>query len=468
MQVVPTNPRQTSKPRWIDRALPVLFVIALTFVSFVGGAFVAEFDVPWYQETLKPSFQGLKALEEERVLSQGLHGWTLARDAKVGVTINDTQATQTGLTLISSFDQGCGAQLIAMDGRIVHRWQLPFREVWPDAEHVSTPVSDNRIHWWRTHVFPNGDLLANYAGIADSPNGYGLVKIDKDSRVIWKHPDAIHHDFAIDDGGSIFALVHSIRKSKLKSAPHLRTPILEDYVVVLSPDGQETQRVSLFNAFWRSQFRGYLDSMQSNSKGDHTHCNAIDLIPREFAKKHRFCSPGDLMISLRNPDVIAILNLERGKIVWAAKGTWHRQHDSDPLANGNVMLFDNLGNQREGGKSRIIEWNPRTGAIVWSFAGTREAPFESLVRSCQQLLPNGNLLVTESDHGRLLEVTRDHRIVWEYCNPGRSGEKKELVAVIFNAERYDPRELTFLHSGKRNESLADKSKSTKKNTSSVK
>lgn len=459
---------RTPKTRLVDRALPVLFVISLIFVSFITGAFVAEYNVPWYQETLKPSFQGLRALGENRVLDQQVHGWTIARDAKAGVTVHNSQDSSPGMTLLASFDEGCAARLIAMDGSVVHRWRLPFREVWPDAEHVSTPVSDERIHWWRVRLLPNGDLLANYAGIADSPNGYGLVKIDKDSQVIWQHPDAIHHDFDIDDKGCIYALVHTIRKSKVKSAPHLRTPILEDHVVVLAPDGHELQRVSIFDAFARSKFRGYLDSMHSNSKGDHTHANTIDVVPPEFAKRSRFCSAGDIMISLRNPGVIAILNLESRKVVWAAKGTWHRQHDSDPLANGNVMLFDNLGKQSEGGRSRVIEWNPKTGAIEWSFSGTSAAPFESLVRSSQQLLPNGNVLVTESDYGRIIEVTRDKRIVWEYCNPSRAGKKKELVAVIFNAERYDASELTFLKREKSAETIADKSPSSKENTRSVK
>ncbi len=52
--------------RSIDRLLPVLFVVSLALISFIAGAYVAEFDVPWYQSSLKLSFQGLRAHEEER------------------------------------------------------------------------------------------------------------------------------------------------------------------------------------------------------------------------------------------------------------------------------------------------------------------------------------------------------------------------------------------------------------------
>ena len=32
-------------------------------------------------------------------------------------------------------------------------------------------------------------------------------------------------------------------------------------------------------------------------------------------------------------------------------------------------------------------------------------------------MPNGNTLITEGSEGRLLEVTPDYEIVWEYINP---------------------------------------------------
>ena len=34
-----------------------------------------------------------------------------------------------------------------------------------------------------------------------------------------------------------------------------------------------------------------------------------------------------------------------------------------------------------------------------------------------QRLPNGNTLITEGSDGRIIEVTPDHEIVWEYINP---------------------------------------------------
>ena len=100
------------------------------------------------------------------------------------------------------------------------------------------------------------------------------------------------------------------------------------------------------------------------------------------------------------------------------RGPWLRQHDPDLLANGNILLFDNQGQCRPGGITRVIEVDPRTQEIVWTYAGTPEEPFESEVRSSEARLPNGNTLITESDGGRLFEVTRPRRDRLELRQPG--------------------------------------------------
>ena len=63
-------------------------------------------------------------------------------------------------------------------------------------------------------------------------------------------------------------------------------------------------------------------------------------------------------------------------------------------------------------------------------------------------MPNGNTLITESDGGRLFEVTPDNEIVWEFINPVRGGEKDEFIPIVSSGERIDPESLdpAFLQS----------------------
>ena len=78
---------------------------------------------------------------------------------------------------------------------------------------------------------------------------------------------------------------------------------------------------------------------------------------------------------------------------------------------------------------------------MWSYAGDEAHPFDSKLRSDQERLANGNTLITESDGGRLLEVTRDGDIVWEYVNPVRGGDADEFIPVVSSGQRIDPDRL---------------------------
>ena len=76
----------------------------------------------------------------------------------------------------------------------------------------------------------------------------------------------------------------------------------------------------------------------------------------------------------------------------------------------------------------------------------REEVIETQVAAIvTQKLPNGNVLITESSGGRLFEVTPDKRIVWEYINPVRVGEKDRYIPWLIGGARYATDELPFLH-----------------------
>jgi hypothetical protein len=78
------------------------------------------------------------------------------------------------------------------------------------------------------------------------------------------------------------------------------------------------------------------------------------------------------------------------------------------MPNGHILLFDNrrTGGTRRLGYSRIIEIDPETRHIVWSYQGTDEEPFYTDIHGMQQQLPNGTVLVVEAQSGRVFEVAR--------------------------------------------------------------
>jgi len=304
---------------------------------------------------------------------------------------------------------------------------------------VQRPQPDSHVFMRKAIPDPDGNLLAIYEGVGDTPYGYGLVKLDKDSNVVWSYLQPTHHDFDIADDGRIFVLTHAIVDESLPELQHLNTPRLDDFLVILSPAGEELQKIPLLAAVEDSDYRQLLWEISSFALGDPLHTNSVHVITEDEAQRFTFGRAGQLLVSFREPSAIGIVDPDDQKLVWAAKGYWTGQHDPHILDNGNILLFDNRGNFRKPeGRSRVIEFNPQTMQLVWQYTGTAESPLDSDIRSYSQRLRNGNTLITESNGGRIIEVTRDGDIVWEYTNPVRGGPDNGKIPVICKALRLDP------------------------------
>lgn len=426
----------------LDRIAFPAFIIALLFLSFLGGAFVMLSDV-YPAGPLSDAYRGGQALAEKARQSRdplASDFWAPERRSEEGVTVHVPGAAFPGYTLYTS-GHGSEAFLFSMDGVLLHSWQLPYGAIWLEDWPVADPQPDAFVYWRKAMMLPNGDLLAIYVATGDTPWGYGLVKVDRDSNVLWSYSGRTHHDLDIAEDGRIYTLIHEMRRKTFDGFPQLTAPRLDDFVVVLSPDGREEKRVSILDALVNSDYARLLDRVVWFNQNDFIHTNNIDVIDAAAAEVLPFAKEGQVLLSFRDLDTIAVLDLDQEKIVWALRGGWMGQHDPDVLADGRILLFDNLGNYGDGGRSRVIEVDPLTGAELWRYAGSRQEPFESEVRAAQQRLPNGNTLITESTGGRLLEVTREGRIVWEFINPIRARHPDRpdqvILPIVSWGQRFD-------------------------------
>lgn len=349
-----------------------------------------------------------------------LQGYRPAQD-RPRVVVHDAAAVAPGLNLVTS---GHAAEAILMDrdGRVLHRWRYPLRRLWPDL--ATDPDTAKLEYWRRVRLFPNGDLLAIY-------EGFGIVKLDARSQVLWAHRGGIHHDLDVLPNGQIWVLD---RDGKLIPRIHPEKGVLEDFVTLLDPNGRLLRRISILESFERSRQASLLSRMPR--EGDIFHTNTIEVLDGRFASRHPAFRQGNLLLSVLKLDTLAILDPDREEIVWARTGSWRRQHQPTFLADGRLLLFDNMGPGHD--RSRVIELDPLSGDIAWQFGGTPEVDFFSKTLGSCQRLANGNTLITESENGRALEVTRDGRVVWELNNPYRAGERDELVAVLFEVQRLPP------------------------------
>jgi Arylsulfotransferase (ASST) len=430
------------------KVLACLSILGFGSLCYLFGAAVVFLRLPSY-DFLYEAFMGAKAWHDRGlVLSPFKRPY---EDMPEGITVDKPTKTYDGFTLLSS-TQGSQATLFDMRGKAVHQWELPFSRAWPSPPHIKSPLGDDQVHWFRCHLFPNGDLLAIYQAESDTPAGYGLIKLDKDSKVLWKYEGRVHHDLDVDEKGTIYTLTEELKTQAPAGLGYLRTPYVSDSLVVLSADGRETAKVSIEEAFRDSPYSLLLSAsiaeqelledrsassppleivVKPGSKGDRFHANSVKVLSQARAGKFPLFQAGQVLISLRSLHTIAVLDVRQRSVTWAARGMWRLQHDAEFLDNGHLLLFDNYGSTKG---CRVLEYDPVTQAIPWVYSDSDSSPFYAFFRGMKQRLPNGNTLIVDPDKGRLFEVTVGKELVWENYGP----------RPITGARRYAADELTFL------------------------
>jgi len=414
--------RLSNRPGW--RVIGSIAALSVAMLLFQASSCEPESPEPaglWNQarSSDRPpgsdeEFEELRSKLGALPYLQGYH----AAPERSGVTICKKDKTQPGVNLVVS-GHGPEAQLMNMDGEVLHQWRFSFERAWPKGL-KSWGDEAFKQYWRRARFWKNGDLAAIFAQ-------YGLVKIDKDSNLIWKNSCKPHHDLRANDDGSVWTLTNKARKSH----PQLKMtgPYLEDFITLIDADGKIVKQVSILDSFLNSAHAPCLDGAWKH--GDVTHTNTIRIIGESEAAGPPFIK-GRALVSIPTINLIAVIDMERPEVVWTMFGMWRYQHDPALLKNGNILIFDNKGQH---GRTRVIEFDPRTQKIVWAFRDSPEHGLVSRTLGAVQRLPNGNTLIVESNHGRAIEVTAQGEIVWEFINPRRAGENNQLIATLLDVVR---------------------------------
>ena len=185
-------------------------------------------------------------------------------------------------------------------------------------------------------------------------------------------------------------------------------------------------------------------TQQGETFVDLLHVNSLEFMHQpQLAERDPLYAPGNVLISIRAQDTIAILDSRERKLLWAwGQGEISGQHDARVLKNGNILLFDNGVEQK---RSRIVELNPLTKQIVWHYSAPNPEDFFSLRKGSSQRLAGGNTLIANSDSGDAFEVTPEGEIVWHFLNP--NADERGARATIVRIHRYRPAFIEKLLNG---------------------
>jgi hypothetical protein len=331
-----------------------------------------------------------------------------------GVVRFDPDAAFPGRNLMVSA-HASEVLLLDMRGRVLHRWAVAYDDAYPGTE-PPAPAEFIRA----ATALPDGRLLAIF-------EGSGLVMLDRDSRILWTTPLLAHHDVAVFDD-AVYVLTRAVaRRAEVFGDKYF----LEDFVSILDlTDGSERRSISLVEAV-RAIDAEWLGRARQRY-GDLLHTNSIAVLDGRAAAVNPAFARGNILVSILTLDTLAVLDPSSGRFVWTYSGGFDGQHDARPHADATVTVFDN---QHSGSRSRVGRIDLRTGQLEWTHGVGSGEHFFTPCCGIAQRLPNDDMLVTESEFGRAVELAPDGRVVWEYVSPYRAGPRKQYIALLFSMRR---------------------------------
>lgn len=343
-------------------------------------------------------------------------------ELKTVKTYDETKA-YNGYTLFNPIGKK-EACLIDMAGRVVHQWRME-RKIRIAAE-----------------LLPNGNILCG--GMTEdakpqeiSGSSGELIEVDWDGNIVWRFEDPYlnSHDWArMDNGNTIIGRYVPIPEelaSKIEGGipgTELDGIMWGNVLQEIDPNGK---------VVWEWIAHEHMDVDEDKvctlcPRDSWSYINAIEALP-----------DGDVMISLRAIDTIAIIDRKTGRFRWKwGRGELAHQHNPTLLDNGRILLFDNGLHRRNPvclSYSRLLEVNPKTEKIEWEYQDENTTKFYSCVCSGVQRLPNGNTLVCEATKGRIFEITPEKETVWEYISPHFGYFHRHNIGwtnMVYRAYRY--------------------------------
>lgn len=417
----------------------VAFVVSVAVFAFLYGIATQAFGWPpssfvqraWNQaEAVSPlSTDWFAGLTTDSPGDSGSPEWSTGRVYdRAGSRTSAPNRVQPGPILLTSAWEAsgqwtAGLKLIDRNGHVLHEWRVNPADVFADT--VTSPrgkLSNQDIQG--SYLFPSGDVLVNVEYV-------GAARLDACSRVLWRRSaNSYHHSIARAENGSFW--LPGVRRDRPARSPSypdgypgLEGPIHHDLIVNITEEGEILQTINVLDVLFENQLERYIPHALLDRPDedipygkDVLHLNDVEPLGTSLADEYPLFEAGDLVVSLRRPHLVFVFDPRTMKVKWHAHRPFIHQHDPDFIGDGWIGVFDNNHDGTERGTmlggSRIVALQPHTDSMEVLFPTDRSDPLYTVVRGKWQLLRNGNLLLTESQAGRVVEAAPDGRTVWEW------------------------------------------------------
>ncbi len=413
----------------------ILFVAGVAVITFLYGVASAQYQIFPYK-LLKEAKLGLEAWaavdrhnshlpKAFEAFEDGAPAQPQAKRLDAGAGTEHVLVTGGPFQLMERCPRwGCMAWITDRAGKVVHAWEVDLDALWQGLEGVSGPANNLSLYPVGMALGADGSLVVSFQGRETHPVHIGIAKFDRGGRVLWKRFDRSHHWITMDGEGRVYTpFSTAVRGEKYVGATAVDIvcetgEAYVDGIRVLSAEGKMLREMPLREAFLRSGLRGQFYNLRDGCNP--THLNSVDLVSAAVAATLPGVAGGDLLVSLRETNTVALLDAHTAAVKYSVTGRTAAQHAPEFLPDGTVLVFDNLGGDRKLGGSRVVRLDLVKGTAETVFPKDGEAlqPVKSQTAGDIEVSPDGRrALVSITHQGRIVEIdVASGKPLWTYDN----------------------------------------------------
>ena len=303
----------------------------------------------------------------------------------------------------------------------------------PEFQYIHRDRNVKRYLIFHPFLTEDGGLIFHN----DSP----LVKIDKNSQLVWQNQeDAFHHSIEQDHEGNFWvpSSVYPYRVDKKYIGSEYGN-YLDDAITKVSADGEILFQKSVSNIFIENNLRFLLFSGERFIR-DPIHINDIQPVITDGP----YWKQGDVFLSLANLSMIILYRPSTNKIIWKGAGHTVAQHDVDVLDDHRISIFNNNLYTFYDGKgvdrhNEVVIYNFKTDSYSkYLNESLEQYDVRTISEGRSQILDNGDLFIEEQNYGRLLYFNKDTSMQWQYVNRADDGN---IYLVKWSRILYKPEDI---------------------------